>query len=80
MPRYFFDLRGAAKDVSDLTGADFRDPDQAWEAARATARDLIDTQAEVPWLSCHFEVTDEVGEIVFELPFAECLEFKIRPN
>jgi hypothetical protein len=34
MPRYFFHLRCAEKDVPDAIGADLRDPDQAWEAAR----------------------------------------------
>jgi hypothetical protein len=26
---------------------------------------------DVNWLTCRFEVADEVGEIVFELPFTE---------
>jgi len=34
----------------------------------------------VNWLSCHFEVTDEAGEIVFELPFTEVVEVTPRPN
>ena len=46
MPRYFFHLRCTEKDVPDMAGADLRDPDQAWEAARATARDLMETQVE----------------------------------
>jgi hypothetical protein len=82
MPRYFFHLRCAEKDVPDATGADLRDPDQAWEAARTTARDLMETQveADVNWLTCHFEVTDEAGEIVFDLSFAECVVVKGKPN
>src|SRR5215217_8257498 len=60
MPRYFFHLRCAGKDIPDSAGADLRDPDQAWEAARTTARDLIEVQlqADVNWLTCRFEVTD----------------------
>jgi hypothetical protein len=82
VPRYFFHLRCAGKDVADQTGADLRDPDQAWEAARATARDLMETQsaADVNWLACYFEVTDSAGEIVFELPFNEVVEVKPRLN
>jgi hypothetical protein len=82
MPRYFFHLRCAHKGVPDATGADLRDPDEAWEAARATARDLMETQvrADVNWLTCVFEVRDEAGEIIFELPFAECVDVKGRPN
>ena len=58
MPRDFFHLRRDGKDVPDIAGADLRDPDQAWEAARATARDLMETQvdADVNWLTCQFEV------------------------
>src|SRR4051812_39009088 len=58
MPRYFFHLHCAAKTVSDPTGAELRDPDQVWEAARTTARELMQTEAaaDVHWLSCHFEV------------------------
>ncbi len=80
MPRYFFHLRCEGSDVLDPSGADLRDPDQAWEAARATARDLMEGQpdAEVRWLACHFEVTDDTGEIVFELPFSEAVE--LRPS
>jgi hypothetical protein len=54
----------------------------AWEAARATARDLMQgqTDAEVNWLTCFFKVTDESGEILFELPFSECVEVKKLPN
>jgi hypothetical protein len=82
VPRYFFHLRCAEKDVPDIAGADLRDPDQAWEAARGTARHLMGTQADadVNWLTCAFEVTDEAGEIVFELPFAECVTVEGKPT
>jgi hypothetical protein len=82
MPRYFFHLRCREKTVSDPSGADLLDPDQAWEAARSTARQLMKTEAapDMHWLSCHFEVVDEVGETVFELPFAEVVEIKGAPS
>jgi hypothetical protein len=82
MPRYFFHLRCPEKDVVDPSGADLRDPDQAWEAARATAQDLMQAQpeADVNWLTCHFEVADEAGEIVFELPFSEVIQVNPLPN
>ena len=53
MPRYFFHLRCEGKEVPDLSGADLRDPDQAWEAAQATARDLMHSErdADVNWLT-----------------------------
>lgn len=82
MPRYFFHLRCPGNEVRDPSGADLSDPDQAWEAARATARDLVETesQAAVDWLTCCFEVTDRAGEIVFELPFSEVVDFRPKPN
>ena len=82
MPRYFFHLRCEGKEVPDPAGADLRDPDQAWEAAQATARDLMQapSDADVNWMACHFEVVDAAGEIVFELPFAEAVELKPKPN
>ena len=78
MPRYFFHLRCHGKDVRDDAGADFGDPDHAWEAARAVAEDLMRSEAaaDVNWLTCLFEVTDDAGEVVFELPFSEL----VRPN
>jgi hypothetical protein len=82
MARYFFHLRCRESDVTDSVGADLHDPDQAWEAARTTARDLMEAEpdADVNWLGCHFEVVDEAGEIVFELPFSEGLELRPKPN
>ena len=80
MPRYFFHLRCRGRDVRDQFGADLRDPDDAWEAAHTVARDLMRSEAagDVNWLACSFEVTDESGEVVFELPFAEVIGS--RPN
>jgi hypothetical protein len=76
VPRYFFHLECDGAPVFDPTGANFRDPDQAWAAARATARNLMSTQpdAAVDWLTCSFSVTDETGEIVLEAPFTEVME------
>jgi hypothetical protein len=78
MPRYFFHLHCSDKAALDPSGIEFLDPDQAWEVARMTALDLMQTQpnADVNWLTCRFEVTDEAGEIVFELPFTEVVTVK----
>lgn len=75
MPRYFFHLRCHGKEVRDDAGADFDDPDHAWEAAHAAASDLMRAEpaADVNWLTCLFEVADEAGEVVFELPFTEVI-------
>ena len=76
MPRYFFHWECDGNTVLDPSGADLRDPDEAWTAARATVRNLVSTQTEaaVNWVSCSFSVTDETGEIVLEMPFIEVLE------
>jgi hypothetical protein len=37
-------------------------------------------EADVNWLTWRFEATDEAGEIIFELPFAECVDVKGKPN
>jgi len=44
MPRYFFHLICETRGVPDAAGADLRDADEAWEAARATARDLMQSK------------------------------------
>jgi hypothetical protein len=36
--------------------------------------------ADVNWLGCRFEVVDEGGEIVFELPFSDVVELRPKPN
>src|SRR4051794_4180431 len=66
--------------VLDTTGAELRDPDQAWAAARAMARNLMSTEPEaaVNWLTCSFSVTGESGVIVLEMPFIEVVEEDAR--
>ncbi len=82
IPLYFFHLRCHGRAVEDSTGASLRDPDQAWEAARAIARELMEGKAEAQaeLLSCHFEVTDGTGEIVFEFPFTEAVKPTGEPH
>lgn len=76
MPRYFFHLDSPAGRVEDPDGMEFADPDQAWEATRATARELMQSspQDDVAWIRCSFVVLDASGEIVFEFPFSEAVE------
>ena len=60
----------------DPDGAEFANADEAYDAAGRTARTLMatDSDPEVDWLRCVFEVADEAGEVVFELPFSEARE------
>lgn len=74
MPRYFFNPRIGNDLIVDKDGVDLRDPDQAWEMARSTIRQLLKAQGAQPGLiNATLEVTDAGGEIVLEFPFAEAL-------
>jgi hypothetical protein len=74
MPRYFFNTRIGDELISDPDGEVLRDPDRAWEMARAMIRELLKTEgADGPLLNAVIEVTDEEGEIVLEFPFSEAI-------
>ncbi len=74
MPRYFFNIRIGDELISDTKGAELRDPDHAWEVARAMILDILRDQRGQPnLLAAALEVTDEAGEGVLELPFSEAL-------
>lgn len=74
MPRYYFNTRVADEVISDPEGELLRDPDQAWEIARAMIRELLKLEgAQGDLLNAILEVTDEAGEIVLEFPFTEAL-------
>ena len=74
MPRYFFNTRIGDELISDPEGEELRNPDRAWEIARAMIRELLKTEgAERGLLNAILEVTDDEGEIVLEFPFAEAL-------
>jgi Domain of unknown function (DUF6894) len=74
MPRYFFNTRIGDELISDPDGEVLRDPDRAWEMARAMIRELLKTDgADGALLNATIEVTDDEGEIVLEFPFAEAI-------
>ena len=74
MPRYFFNTRIGDELIDDPEGEELRDPDRAWEVARAMILELLKTEgAEGALLTAILEVTDDDGEIVLEFPFAEAL-------
>jgi hypothetical protein len=74
MTRYFFNTRIGDELVLDPEGEELRDPDHAWEIARAMIRELLKTEgAEGSLLSAVLEVSDEAGEVVLEFPFSEAL-------
>ena len=74
MPRYFFNTRVGDDFVPDPEGEELRDPDHAWQVARAMIRELLQEQNEQPnLLTARLEVTDEAGEVVLEFPFSEAI-------
>ena len=74
MPRYFFNTRIGNELISDPEGEQLRDPDEAWEIARAMIRELLKLEgAEGGLLNATLEVTDDAGEIVLEFPFTEAI-------
>jgi hypothetical protein len=74
MPRYFFNARIEDELIADPEGQNLRDPDSAWEMARAMIRELLKSEgAGSGLLKATLEVTDQEGEIVLEFPFAEAI-------
>ena len=74
MPRYFFNTRIGDELIADPEGEELRDPDKAWEVARAMIRELLKTEdAQSGLLGAILEVTDDQGEIVLEFPFTEAI-------
>jgi hypothetical protein len=74
MPRYFFNTRIGDELILDPEGEDLRDPDHAWEIARAMIRELLKTEgSEGSLLNAALEVSDDAGEVVLEFPFSEAL-------
>jgi hypothetical protein len=74
MPRYFFNARIEDELIADPEGQNLRDPDSAWEMARAMIRELLKSEGtKSGLLKATLEVTDQEGEIVLEFPFAEAI-------
>jgi hypothetical protein len=74
MPRYFFNTRIGDELISDPEGEELRNPDRAWQVARAMILELFKSEGvEGGLLYATIEVTDDTGEIVLEFPFAEAL-------
>jgi hypothetical protein len=68
--------------LDDPDGQDLRDPDQAWEVAKAMAQNLMQTEFERPinWASAYVEVKDQSEEIVLEFPFLEAIQITQQPH
>jgi hypothetical protein len=73
MPRYFFNTRIGDELIVDPEGEELKNPDRAWEVARAMIHELLRTEEAQDLLRATIEVMDDEGEIVLEFPFSEAL-------
>jgi hypothetical protein len=74
MPRYFFHTQIGEDVITDPTGTELRDPDEAWEKARATIRAALRSpQEQARLMAACLVVADAAGEVVFEFPFSEAV-------
>src|ERR1700757_3429523 len=74
MPRYFFNTRIGNELIVDPEGEELRDPDRAFEIARAMILELLRSEgASQTLLSAVIEVMDDDGDMVLEFPFTEAI-------
>ena len=60
--------------IADPDGEELRNPDRAWEVARAMILELLRTEGgNAALLSTVIEVTDAYGDIVLLFPFTEAI-------
>jgi hypothetical protein len=76
MPHYHLSIRHHEHLYRDEEGEDIAGEIEMREQALLTVRDLTRTASlAVPdWLTCTLEVTNEAGDLVLRLPFAEAVE------
>jgi hypothetical protein len=74
MPRYFFHTHVGQDVVVDPDGRELANPDEAWEAARVLALQLLQgADSDPDLLKAVLFVADEGNEIVLEFPLTEAL-------
>lgn len=80
MPRYTFQVVVGNETPAEPFVRVLADADAAWEAARGVAAELMAAGGDARLLTAALVVTDEAGEIVFELPFSEVLTVQSGRN
>jgi hypothetical protein len=73
MPRYFFNTRIGDELIADPEGEELRNPERAWEVARAMIHELLKIEGVENLMRAVLEVTDDEGDIVLEFPFSEAV-------
>ncbi|MFE1600776.1 DUF6894 family protein [Methylobacterium sp. ID0610] len=72
MQRFYFNAQIGETLVADLAGEPLSDAEQAWQASHAVVTAMMrEPRTRDTLLESSLIVTDEEGEIVFHLPFAE---------
>lgn len=74
MPRYFFHTHIGDDVVVDPDGRELDSPDEAWEAAKILALQLLQgADSDPELLKAVLFVADEAQEVVLEFPLTEAL-------
>ncbi len=75
MTHYFFHIRSRTERIEDLEGGDFDNLPAALAEARLSARELLadDLRKGRRDEARRFEIVDERGELVAQLPFDDAL-------
>ena len=71
MPLYFFHFTNGAHAIPDLEGVELDSLATAREYAIEDARFVIDRHMVQGWRRWRVDVTDEAGETLFSVPFAD---------
>ena len=78
MTRFFFHIRDGSVFIEDPDGTELDDLDAARDEALASARDLVAARVKAGLVvdGRHFEITNEAGEILADVPLTSAL---LRP-
>ncbi len=81
MPRYFFHAHVGEDVIVDPDGREMANADEAWEAARVLALQLLQGAASDPdLLKAVLFVSDDASELVLEFPLTEALTAEQIPQ
>ncbi len=81
VPRYFLHLRYRDRLYVDEEGDELADSGAVRGHALETARDLIAGARLTTirnWFDCTFEITDESGTLVLEVPFSDTIADRVE--
>ncbi len=83
VPRYFMNLRYRDRLFEDEEGDELPDSTSVLAHALTTARDLIAAGRLTTirnWYDCTFEIMDETGRMVLEVPFSDTVTDKVEQS